>query len=235
MRGRTARRMADLPFDSQPGEKWVYGYSVDILGALIEVVSGQSLDKYLAQEIFVPLQMQDTHFYLPIEKEDRLAPVYSYEESEGLYEAPDVSEMNGQGQYVRGPRISFSGGAGLLSTANDYARFLQMMLNGGALSGAQILSRKSVEHMTVNHTGSLFSSLSPGNGFGLGFYIVENTGEQAAPASIGEFGWGGAYHTTYWVDPKEELVVTYFTQIRQGGAIDDHAKLRTLIYQAIID
>ncbi len=142
--------------------------------------------------------------------------------------------MIGQGAYVKGPRKSFSGGAGLLSTANDYARFLQMLLNGGELDGQRILSRKSVELMTVNHVGHT----DYGNGavgFGLGFWVAQDLGARGTPGSVGEFGWGGAYHSTYWIDPKEELVVVYFTQVRPIGAIDDHARLRALTYQAIID
>jgi len=230
----TVRRMAELPFAAQPGERFVYGYSSDILGALIEVVSGKSLDVFLTESIFEPLTMPDTHFYLPMEKANRLAVVYSLDASGELTKAADVSKWRGQGQYVIGPRKSFSGGAGLVSTANDYARFLQMLLNRGVLNNTRILSRKTVEHMTVNHTGDLYTA--PGLGFGLGFAIQsEEMGMRMAPGSEGEFGWGGAYHTRYWVDPLEELVVTYFTQLLPAGELDDHQKLRTLIYQAIDD
>jgi CubicO group peptidase (beta-lactamase class C family) len=139
----------------------------------------------------------------------------------------------GQGAYLTGPRKSYSGGAGILSTARDYARFLQMMLNGGGLDGKRILSRKTVELMTVNHVGSLFTS--PGTGFGLGFSVVTDLGARGQPGSLGEFGWGGAYHSTYWVDPREDLVVVYFTQLIPAGQVDDHGKLRALVYQALVD
>jgi len=145
----TVRRMAALPMDAQPGERFVYGYATDILGALVEEVSGEPLDGFLRTRIFEPLGMADTHFYLPEEKRDRLSVVYSASEERGLAPAPDPGGMVGQGAYVDGPRTSFSGGAGLLSTAHDYARFLQMMLNGGELDGARILSSKSVDLMTV--------------------------------------------------------------------------------------
>ena len=230
----TVTRMADLPFESQPGERFVYGYNTDILGALIEVVSGQTLDVFLTENIFEPLNMNDTHFYLPKDKKERLATVYSPSES-GLKPAPNPGGMVGQGAYVEGPRKSFSGGAGLLSTSMDYAKFLQMMLNNGILNGKRILSPKTVELMTVNHLGKANFPWVGGTGFGLGFSVVEDLGERGTPGSVGEYGWGGAYHSSYWVDPKEELVVVYFTQLIPANDIDDHGKLRALIYQAIVD
>jgi CubicO group peptidase (beta-lactamase class C family) len=176
--------------------------------------------------------MEDTHFYLPMDKRDRLATVYAAEDG-NLRRSPDGGGMAGQGLYVEGPRKSFSGGAGLLSTASDYARFLQMTLNGGELDGARILSRKTVELMTTNHLTD--QAFRPGQGFGLGFYVVENVGERGIPGSLGEYGWGGAYHSTYWVDPAEDLVVVYMTQLLPADGLDDHGRLRALIYQAITD
>ena len=231
--GATVSRMAALPFDAQPGERYVYGYSTDILGALIERVSGETLDAFLAAHLFGPLGMQDTHFYLPDSKVDRLAVVYSAAEGRKLERAPDPGAGVGQGAYVKGPRKSFSGGAGILSTATDYARFLQMMLNGGELDGKRILSPKTVELMTVDHLVN--KQVEEGVGFGLGFYVVKDPGARGVPGSVGEFGWGGAYHSSYWVDPKKELVVVYFTQLLPAGDVDDHGKLRALIYQAITD
>ncbi|GAB5409229.1 MAG: serine hydrolase domain-containing protein [Balneolaceae bacterium] len=230
----TVKRMADLPFDAQPGEEYVYGYSTDILGALIEVISGQSLDTFLQENILVPLKMDDTHFYLPESKLTRLATVYSLRENE-MERASDEGTMLSQGHYANGPRISFSGGAGLLSTASDYTRFLQMMLNEGELDGVRLLSPKTVELMTVNHLGDVPFPWNSGTGFGLGFSILEDLGSRGTPGSEGEYGWGGAYHSVYWVDPEEELVVTYFTQLIPASGLLDHEKLRTLIYQSIID
>ena len=230
--GDTIARIAALPFDAQPGEQWIYGYNTDILGALIEAVSGQPLDEFLHTRVLDPLGMEDTHFYLPLDKRDRLATVYSATD-DGLERAPDPGHMVGQGAYVNGPRTSFSGGAGLLSTATDYARFLQMMLNGGELEGTRLLSRKTVELMTTNHLTD--QPFRPGQGFGLGFSVVEDLGARGLPGSAGEFGWGGAYHSTYWVDPAEELVVVYLTQLIPAGGLDDHGRLRALIYQAIED
>jgi CubicO group peptidase (beta-lactamase class C family) len=226
-------RIAELPFDSQPGEAWVYGYSTDILGALVERVAGQPLDEFLRVRILEPLGMRDTHFYLPEDKRERLAVVYSATPGGALTRAPDPGHMVGQGAYTEGHRRSFSAGAGLLSTARDYSRFLQMMLNGGTLDGERVLSRKSVELMTTDHLDGL--PFRPGQGFGLGFYVVEDLGARGVPGSVGEYGWGGAYHSTYWVDPAEELVVVYMTQLIPAGGIDDHGKLRALIYQAIVD
>ncbi len=228
--GATIARLAGLPFDAHPGERFVYGYSSDILGALLERVSGQSLEEFLASRILRPLGMKDTHFYLPPEKAARLAVVYSALK-DGLERAPDPGGMVGQGAYLVGPRKSFSGGAGLLSTASDYARFLQMLLNRGELEGVRILSRKTVDLMTVDHLREI--QFEKGVGFGLGFYVVEDLGDRGSPGSVGEFGWGGAYHTAYWVDPAEELVVVYFTQLIPAGGVDDHGKLRALVYQAI--
>lgn len=227
----TVRRIAELPFAAQPGSRFVYGYNTDILGALIEVVSGEALDTYLAKNIFEPLDMVDTHFYLPPGKRDRLAVVYAVAADGTVTRSPDVSAMLGQGAYVDGPRQSFSGGAGLLSTPRDYARFLQMMLNSGVLDDQRILSRNTVKLMTADHLRDI--EFQAGVGFGLGFSVSKDVGARGVSGSIGEFAWGGAYHTTYWVDPLEELVVVYMTQLIPAGSLDDNAKLRALIYQAI--
>ena len=229
----TIARIAALPFDAQPGERWVYGYNTDILGVLIERVSGKPLDVFMRERLLEPLGMRDTHFYLPRAKAARLAAVYSSTAEGGIERAPDPGHMVGQGAYLEGPRQSFSAGAGFLSTASDYARFLQMMLNGGELDGARMLTPKTVELMTVNHLQDI--PFRPGQGFGLGFSVVIDLGARGIPGSVGEYGWGGAYHSTYWVDPEEELVVVYLTQLIPARDIDDQGKLRALIYQTIID
>ncbi len=228
----TVDRMAALPFQSRPGERFVYGYATDILGAIVEEASGLSLDEFFATRIFDPLDMRDTHFYLPPAKVGRLATVYLHDPDGTLVRAPDGPGMNTQGQYVEGPRASFSGGAGLLSTARDYARFLQMMANGGTLGEARLLSPATVALMTANHIGDLMGT---GTGFGLGFQIRLGAAATGQPGSVGEFGWGGAYHTTFWVDPAERLVVVYFTQLRGNRPIDDFGKLRALVYGAIAE
>jgi CubicO group peptidase (beta-lactamase class C family) len=228
----SVRRIASLPAHAQPGTSWIYGYSTDVLGALVEVVANKPLDQVLRERVFEPLGMRDTEFYLSPGKTGRLAAVYSQNAGK-LERAPAPGTAVGQGHYVDGPRKNFSGGAGLLSTATDYARFLEMLRNGGTLDGRRILSRTTVELMTTSHLGNI--EFNAGQGFGLGFYVVEDVGARGWPGSVGEFGWGGAYHTTYWVDPREELVVVHLTQLVPAGDVDDQAKVRALVYQAIVD
>lgn len=228
----TIARMGSLPLDDHPGENWIYGYSTDILGAVIEKASGMDLQSFLQQHIFDPLDMRDTHFYLPEAKRERLATVYR-PGADGVEAIPATDGMQSQGMYVDGPRTSFSGGAGLLSTARDYARFLQMTLNGGELGGSRILSRKSIELMTVDHLAGI--PFRGGQGFGLGYYVLEDLGANGNLGTEGEYGWGGAYHSTYWVDPEEDLVVVYLTQIIPATGLNDYSTLRNGIYQAIVD
>ena len=229
------KRMAALPLDQHPGEEYIYGYNTDILGAVIEVASGKDLSTFMTEELFEPLAMTDTHFFLPEYKAARLSVVYEPAPGGGIRAIDSSDGMQSQGLYVQGsgPNTSFSGGAGLVSTANDYARFLQMTLNGGELDGQRILSRKTIELMTTDHLGGI--PFRDGQGFGLGFFVVTDLGERGILGSEGEYGWGGAYHTTYWVDPAEELVVVYLTQLIPARGIDDYSKLRSGIYQAIID
>ncbi|HEY8548512.1 MAG TPA: serine hydrolase domain-containing protein [Vicinamibacterales bacterium] len=227
--GHWIEKLASLPFDAQPGEAFVYGYATDILGVVVERISGQTLDEFFRTRIFEPLKMTDTFFFVPPEKRDRLATVYSLKRGGGIERAPATGRY--QGAYVDGPRAAFSGGAGLVSTASDYARFLQMLLNGGELDGVRLLSPKTVELMTSNHVGTLFSLGR--TGFGLGFEVTEHVGRSGRPGSVGEFGWGGAYHTKYWVDPEEKLVVVFMTQLLPAFGSDLQDKLRALVYQAI--
>ena len=224
----TVRRIAAMPMDAQPGAQFVYGYNTDILGAVVEAASGRPLDAFLQAELFEPLGMHDTSFYLPPDKEDRLAVVYSLTEDGDLVRTGSDTAFHGQGHFVEGPRVSFSGGAGLLSTSGDYTRFLAAMRRGGG----PVLGRKSMELMTTNHLGDI-PALLPGTGFGLGFAIVSDLGARGQPGSVGEFSWGGAYHTWYWVDPVEKLTVVYMTQVLPAPGLDDFAKMRALIYQAV--
>ena len=228
----TIDRLAKLPMDSQPGDKYVYGFNTDILGVVVEKVSGQTLADFMSARIFTPLKMSSTGFYVDPVQADRLATVYSISPAgAAIAKAPEPG--TGQGNYVVGPRMSFSGGAGLVSTASDYARFLQMLLNGGVLDGARLLSPKTVELMTSNHVGPLYSN---GNfGFGLGFEITEHVGRSGRPGSVGEYGWGGAYHTKFWVDPVEKLVVVFMTQLLPSAGSDAHVTLRQLIYSSIME
>jgi CubicO group peptidase (beta-lactamase class C family) len=222
-------RLASLPFDAQPGEKYVYGFSTDILGAVVEKASGTPLDEFFRTRVFEPLKMVDTSFFLPPAKRDRLATVYLAKDGR-IERAPDP--QRGQGDYVDGPRKCFSGGAGLLSTASDYARFLQMLVNGGELDGQRLLSPKTVELATSNHLGTLFNEGK--TGFGLGFEIVEHVGRSGRLGSVGEFGWGGAYYTSYWADPQEQIVAVFMSQMLPAGNLDLQGKFRALVYQSVV-
>jgi CubicO group peptidase (beta-lactamase class C family) len=227
--GDVIRRLAALPFDAQPGEKWVYGYNTDILGYLVERVSGMSLAEYIEKRITGSLGMTDTHFFLPESKLGRFTPVYGADENGKL----KLIEPAADNSYVKGPRKCFAGGAGLLATADNYARFLQMLLNGGELGGVRIISPKTVELMTADHVGNLYSGGS--EGFGLGFSVTTSLGHDGMPGTPGAFDWGGAYYTTYWVDPVEKLVAVFMTQLLPAGAIDLHDKFKVMVYQSIVD
>lgn len=223
----TVRRIGRMPMDAQPGERWVYGYNTDVLGALVEVASGKALDVLLETEIFSPLGMADTSFYLSPAKADRLAVVYSRTPESDLVLPDADTPFHGQGHYIEGPRRSFSGGAGLLSTTADYTRFLEAIRRGGE----PILSRKSVELMT---TDSLEDAAAfPGGGVGLGFGTVSDPGLRGMRGTPGEFFWGGAYHTSYWVDPVEKLTVVYMTQVIPAPGLDDFSRVRELVYEAV--
>lgn len=227
--GVVMERLAAIPFEAQPGERYIYGYNTDILGAVVEKASGLTLDEFFRRRIFEPLEMTDSSFFLPREKRDRLATVYSLVDGK-LVRAPDGGV--GQGDYLDGPRACFSGGAGLLSTPTDYARFLQMLLNGGELDGVRLLGPKSVELMTANHVGTLYSDGAMG--FGLGFEVIEHLGRASRYGSEGTFGWGSAYFQRYFIDPQEQLVAVFYAQLIPAGGLDLQDKFRSLVYQAIV-
>jgi CubicO group peptidase (beta-lactamase class C family) len=225
----TMERLATLPFVAQPGERWVYGYNTDILGCVVERASGMPFDRFLETRIFGPLGMRDTHFFLPPDQRDRLTAVYAAKQGGGIERAPDGAR--GQGSYVDGPRADFSGGAGLLSTASDYGRFLQMLLDGGELEGVRLLSPVSVMLMTANQSDTLYDGKD--HGFGLGFEILERDGGDGTMGFAGAFSWGGAYHSSYFVDPHEDLVAVLLTQ-HLPAAVNVTGRFRTLVYQAIV-
>jgi CubicO group peptidase (beta-lactamase class C family) len=226
----TMERLATLPFVSQPGEKWVYGYSLDVLGCVVERASGMPLDQFIRTRITDPLGMKDTFFFIPPEKKQRLVTVYMNDSASHLERAPEGAK--GQGHYVDGPRRSFAGGAGLLSTAHDYARFLQMIENGGQLDGVRILSPKTVALMTTNQVGTLLDSTGA-SGFSLGFATVDHLGANGL-ASVGSFGWGGAYGSVYEADPKEHLVLVFMMN-QLPNRSDINQKWMTLVYQALVE
>jgi CubicO group peptidase (beta-lactamase class C family) len=225
----TMERLATLPFVAQPGEAWVYGYNTDILGCIAERASGMPLDELIRARITGPLGMKDTQFFLAPAERDRLAAVYASGGDGRIARAPDGPK--GQGNYVDGPRRSFAGGAGLLSTARDYARFLEMIRNGGTLDGVRILSPRSVELMSTNQVGTLHSTT--GLGFGLGFEVTERYGASGMD-SVGSFGWGGAYGSTYRVDPKTNMILVMMIQMLPNttGIAE---RFNALVYQSLAD
>jgi CubicO group peptidase (beta-lactamase class C family) len=225
----TMERLGTLPFVSQPGEAYVYGYNTDILGCVVERASKMPLDQFIATRITTPLGMKDTRFFLPPDQRARLATVYASGPDGKIVRAPDGAR--GQGHYVDGPRKSFAGGAGLLSTARDYARFLEMIRNGGTLDGHRILSPRTVALMTTNQIGTL--KPTPGLGFGLGFETTDRYGANGL-SSVGTFGWGGAYGSTYRVDPDARLTLVFMIQLMPNRT-DVAQKFPNVIYQALMD
>ena len=223
----TMERLATLPFVAQPGEQWVYGYNTDILGCVVERASGMSLDAFVKTRITDPLRMTDTQFFLPAAQRNRLAAVYASGDDAVIRRAPDGPR--GQGNYVDGPRRSFSGGAGLLSTARDYGRFLEMIRRGGELDGVRILAPRTVRLMTTNQVGTLHSAT--GLGFGLGFETTDRYGANGMD-SEGAFGWGGAYGSVYRVDPEAKLVMVLMIQMLPNTT-DIRTVFPTLVYQAL--
>jgi CubicO group peptidase (beta-lactamase class C family) len=223
----TMERLGTLPFVAQPGEAFVYGYNIDILGCVVEKASGMPLDEFIRSRITGPLGMNDTQFFLPAAKRERLAAVYATGRDGKAVRAPEGPK--GQGDYVDGPKKSFAGGAGLLSTARDYARFLEMIRNRGALDGLRILAPRTVDLMTTNQSGTLHSAT--GLGFGFGFETVDRYGAKGM-AGVGAFGWGGAYGTTYQVDRSSHLVIVLMMQLMPNGT-DLQQKFLNSVYQAM--
>ena len=223
----TMDRLGTLPFVAQPGAEWVYGYNTDILGCIVEKVSGLSLDVYLRERILAPLEMKDTQFFLPAAQKHRLAAVYA-SGKDGKY-VRALEGARGQGHYVDGPRRNFAGGAGLLSTARDYARFLEAMRRGGSLDGVRILSPLAVKLMSTNQVGTLHAT--DGRGFGLGIETVDRFGA-GGMSHEGAFGWGGAYGSLYRVDPEARLTMVLMFQLIPNTT-DIRDVFPTLIYQAL--
>ena len=223
------KALGKLPLAHQPGEKWTYGLNSDLLGCLVEIISGTNLEDYLQKKLFEPLGMQDTYFNLPKEKFSRLATVYT-EDSLNHIIKWSHSFRNIDPDYPMKKKRYFSGGAGLSSTAFDYGVFLQMLLNGGIYDKKEILSPRSVDLILQNQIGDL--SLGK-NKFGLGFSIVTAQGAAFGGRNQGSFGWGGYYGTTYWADPKENMVCLIMTQHTPSSHYDLTNKFETLVYQAI--
>ena len=222
------KRLARLPLNNQPGSAWEYGPATTVLGNLVEVVSGQPFDRFLAERIFKPLEMNDTFFYVPDEKLNRLVTLYDGKPG-ALHAIRPASEM-------RGSKTFFNGAGGLSSTAEDYARFCQMLAGNGSFNGARLLSRKSVELMTANHIGNLpiWPDLA-GYRFGLGFRVLTDVGKSGVLGSLGSYGWGGAYGTYFFIDPKEDMFGILMIQQNAHTHLNIRVETQSLAEQAIID
>ena len=232
----SSKRLAGLPLLFNPGEKWEYSLGVDVLGRLVEVISGKPLDEFFRTRIFEPLGMKDTYFYPPDNKLDRLATAYTYYNDKGLNRFPDTPITEGAFTYsadypTRAPKKLFSGGAGLVSTAADYMRFCQMMLDGGKVGNTRLLSRKSVELMTQDQLGKV----NPDFGFGLGFGVDGVKVPLEELGSPGEYNWGGFFYTEFSIDPKEQMIVIFMGQLHPSGDLTLNHQTHELAYQAIID
>jgi CubicO group peptidase (beta-lactamase class C family) len=222
-------RLSKVPLAHQPGTAWEYSLSTDVVGRVVEAVSGAPLGRVLDERLFRPLKMSDTTFHVTQERAARIAQPFATERATGrpikLYDVT-VAPKND------------AGGAGSAGTVIDYARFLQMMLNGGQLEGARVLSRATVRHMTSDHLGDMriAGTLAPGYGFGLGFAVRRADGLSGLFGSAGEYNWGGAGGTSFWVDPKEQLVAVLMTQTQPGPWQREFRELfRQMVYQAIVE
>jgi len=230
------KRLAAVPLLFSPGTRWEYSLGADVLGRLVEVASGMPLDQFFHTRIFEPLGMKDTYFYLPDNKVERLAVAYTYYSDKGLQRFPDAPITEGSFRYsadypYRGPKKLFAGGAGLSSTAADYYRFCQMMLQGGKLGDVRLLSRKSVELMTHDQLGRI----SDEQAFGLGFGIDGVKTPLKELSSPGTFAWGGFFYTAFTVDPKEDMIVIFMGQLHPTGSLTLDSQVHALAYQAIVD
>jgi len=232
----SVKRLAGLPLLFSPGDRWEYSLGVDVLGRLVEVVSGKPLDEFFRTRIFEPLGMKDTYFFPPENKLDRLAAAYTYYADKGLNRFPDTPITEGSFAYsadypYHGPKKLFAGGAGLNSTAADYARFCQMMLDGGKVGNTNLISRKSVELMSHDQLGTISSDQAFGFGFGIDG-VKEPLQELGSP---GEYSWGGFFYTAFSIDPKEQMIVIFMAQLHPTGDLHLDSEVKVLSYQAIID
>jgi CubicO group peptidase (beta-lactamase class C family) len=234
--GDSVKRLARLPLLFNPGDRWEYSLGVDVLGYLVEVVSGKTLDEFLRTRIFEPLGMKDTYFYPPEDKLSRLATAYTFYPEKGLSRFPDSPIAEGSFVYsadypYRGRKKLYSGGGGLCSTAGDYARFCQLMLDKGEWDGRRLVSRKTVELMTGDQVGKI----SPDQGFGLGFGIDGVKSPLSELGSPGEYNWGGFFYTAFMIDPKEQMITIFMAQLHPTGDLNLDRVVHVLATQAIAD
>jgi CubicO group peptidase (beta-lactamase class C family) len=230
------RKLASLPLLFNPGDRYEYSLSVDVLGRLVEVVSGTTLDQFFRTRIFEPLGMRDTWFYVPEDKLSRLAAAYTWYEGKGLQRFPDTPIAEPNFSYsadypARSPKTLFAGGAGLSSTATDYWRFAQMMLDGGKAGSTRLISRKSVELMSHDQLGRINQDI----GFGLGFGTHGEKSPLNEVGSPGTYYWGGFFYTTFFIDPKEEMIGVFMGQLHPAGGLTLDRAVKNLMYQAITD
>jgi CubicO group peptidase (beta-lactamase class C family) len=234
--GDSVKNLASLPLLFNPGDRWEYSLGVDVLGRLVEVTSGKPLDEFFRTRIFEPLGMKDSYFYPPDNKISRIATAYTYYNDKGLNRFPDTPIREGSfvysADYVsKGPKKLFSGGAGLVSTAMDYARFSQMMLDEGKVGNTRLLSRKSIELMTHDQLGKI----GPDQAFGLGFGIEGVKEPLSELGTPGTYAWGGFYYTGFSIDPKEQMIVVFMAQLHPTGDLKLDQQVHELAYQAIND
>jgi CubicO group peptidase (beta-lactamase class C family) len=233
--------LSKIPLLYEPGTRWHYSVSVDVLGRLVEVLSGKPFDQFLQERIFAPLDMRDTGFYVPADKKDRFAKLYSPTKDGKIQPAVICATRqecvekfpNAVPSYLEPPTLP-SGGGGLVSTAYDYLRFCQMLLNKGQYDGKRLLSRKTVQLMSSDNLGTI-PGMGPGAGFGLGFAVSKAPGEAGMMGSAGEYNWGGAAGTRFWIDPQEELIGIFMIQILPHTGLEYGSEFRVLAYQAIAD
>ncbi|MDH3379035.1 MAG: beta-lactamase family protein [Gammaproteobacteria bacterium] len=232
-------RLAGIPLAFQPGTRWNYGVSTDVLGRLVEVISGQPLDEFFSEQILSPLAMHDSSFTITPDRLDRLAALYGYTDGDRM----SLLE-NTESTRLLDKVSTFSGGAGLLSTMADYYRFAEMLRGKGELDGVRLLGRKTVDYMTTNHLpGDLASMGQPvfsetrydGIGFGLGFSVMLDPAQAQVIGTPGEYAWGGMASTAFWVDPTEDMVVILLTQLMPSSSYPLRRELRVLTYQALIE
>lgn len=232
--------LGQIPLQFDPGTSWNYSVSTDVLGAIVERISGQSLSDYFAAHIFAPLGMTDTHFQLPAEKIDRMTDSYAFDPVQGMkpYDPGAKTAWAAKPGY-------FSGGGGLLSTLGDYHRFCRMLLGKGTLDGARIIGRKTLEMMTANHlpgggdltqhSKALFSEAeNAGAGFGLGFATTIDSAATGVPGSTGDFYWGGMFSTAFFVDPAEDIIMIFMTQLMPSSAYPVRREIKTMLYSALL-
>ena len=217
-------KLAKIPLKYQPGTRWEYGVSTDVLGRVVEVVSGKRLGEFFEERIFRPLGMTDTAFHVPADKLARAAQPWQRPGGPPPTPRFDVAV---QAKYE-------SGGGGLVGTASDYLRFATMLLNGGKLGNVQLLGKKTVEYMTADHLGAIPID-APGLGFGLGFQVRREAGVATLAGSVGEYGWAGNAGTLFWIDPKEQLIALYMIQVSDPDRIALRNQFRTMVIQAIVD